>query len=255
MKQTFKKGVNVGAKAPVNLLEVLTDVPTKKWLLMFLGTGELGPADGSQITDLDNYGYQRFPTFETEFNIFVPQAVKGYIESDAVIQQYMLDTYGKDIEIVMIGHSLGARNVMEFSYAYQGIKAVPNVVGFIPIAGEMSWPLPTDWCTAEDKPIVAVCGDKDQAIWCGQSGKYVDAINSCPTRKNKAVLRTVKGKDHTSIMSWFFEPSRDAEGYKTIMGMFSKEQEVKDIEGKVVLRGSTVVAIFDNGQERTLNVL
>lgn len=217
---------------------------------MYLGTGELGPADGSQILDLDNYGYQKYPSFETEFNIFVPQAVKGYVESDAYVQQYLVNTYGSDIEILMCGHSLGAANVMEFSYGYNGIKAVPQVVGFMPVAGQMSWPLPTNWCDAVDKPIMAFAGDQDTAIWCGQSQKYVDAINSCATRKNKAVCRIIPGKNHTSIMDYVFTPDRNAEGYKFIMSCFSPE--VKENTGTVCYLDGKVVVKFSDGTVKEL---
>lgn len=251
MKYTFKKAEEIASGRKINLLEGLTDVPTNRILLIFLGTGELGPSDGSEIMDLDNYGYQRFPTFETEFNILVPQAARGYSpEVDPYIQDYILKKYGENIEIVMIGHSLGAQNVIEYTYSYQGIRPVKQVVGFIPISGQMSWPLPENWCNAIDKPIVAVTGDLDKAIWPGQSGKFIDAINSCPTRQNKAVLRVVPGENHTSIMSWFFKPDRSAEGYQTIMGMFSKDQQ--DIPGKIVFRNGGVVAIFENGSEKII---
>lgn len=255
MKYTFKKTEPIAPGRNINLLEGLTDVKTNRLLLMFLGTGELGPTDGSQIMDLDNYGYQKFPSFETEFNILVPQAAKGYSpEVDPYIQDYILRTYGEDVEIVMVGHSLGAQNVIEYTYSYQGIKPIKQIVGFIPIAGQMSWPLPLNWCDAVDKPIVAVTGDSDGAIWCGQSKKFVDAINSCTTRHNKAVYRLVQGKDHTSIMSWFFQPDRNAEGYQTIMGMFSKEQPI-DIPGEVVLRNGIPTIIFEDGTIKQINTI
>lgn len=251
MKYTFKKSEPIAAGKTINLLEGLTDVKTNRLLLMFLGTGELGPPDGSQIGDLDNYGYQKFPTFETEFNILVPQAWKGYgPEVDPYIQDYILRTYGEDVEIVMIGHSLGARNVMEYTYSYQGIKPVKQVVGFIPIAGEMSWPLPTDWCIVPEKNIVCFAGDKDTAVGCVQSQKFVDAVNSCVTRKNKAVARIIPGKDHSSIMSYFFDPDRNAEGYRTIMSCFTAKTQ--EIPGRLVLINGKVLAKFDDGTVREL---
>lgn len=251
MKYTFKKSEEIAPGRKINLLEGLTDVPTKRWILMFLGTGELGPSDGSEIMDLDNYGYQKFPTFETEFNILVPQAARGYSpEVDPYIQDYMLKKYGEDIEIVMIGHSLGAQNVIEYTYSYQGIRPVKQVVGFIPIAGQMSWPLPLNWCSATTRPIVAVTGENDKAIYPGQSSKFVDAINSCPDRITKAILRVVPGKGHTDIMSWFFQPDRNAEGYQTIMEMFSKEEQ--DVPGKIVLRNGQVIGIFGDGLEKII---
>lgn len=252
MKIEFKKSVDLGGKT-INLLEAIAEVKTKRWLLMFLGTGELGPADGSQILDLDNYGYQKFPAFETEFNILCPQAVRGYGELDPYIQDYMLRTYGQDIEIVICGHSLGARNTMEYSYGYNGIKSVPQVKGFMPVAGEMSWPLPTDWCVVPDVPIMGFAGDKDGAIFYGQTQKYIDAVNTCTTRTNKAVARIIPGQDHTSIMKYVFEPSRDAEGYKFIMSCFSPE--VQEIPGRIVLRTDGVFAKFDDGTERQLSTV
>lgn len=252
MKLEFKKGVDIGGKT-INLLETITAIKTKRWLLMYLGTGELGPADGSEILDLDNYGYQKFPSFETEFNIFCPQAVMGYGESDPYIQDYMLRTYGQDIEIVMCGHSLGARNVMEYSYSYNGIKPVKQVVGFMPVAGAMSWPLPEDWCIVPDVPIKVFHGENDKAIGYVQSEKYVTAVNSCTTRKNNAEMRLMSGLDHTSIMKYVFEPNREAEGYKFIMSCFSPETQ--EIPGNIVLRAGNVFAKFDDGTERQLSTV
>jgi hypothetical protein len=252
MTLTFKKSVDIGGRT-INLLETTTAVKTKRWLLMYLGTGELGPADGSQILDLDNYGYQKFPSFETDFNIFCPQAVRGYSESDALIQDYMKRTYGQDIEIVMCGHSLGARNVMEFSYGYNGIKADPCVKGFMPVAGEMSWPLPTDWCVVPDVPIMGFSGDKDTAIFYGQTQKYIDAVNSCTTRKNKAVARIIPGLNHGSIMDYVFRPDKTAEGYQFIMSCFSIE--TLEIPGRIVLRAGNVFAKFDDGTERQISTV
>jgi hypothetical protein len=255
MTLNFKKSVDIGGRA-INLLECITSVKTRRWLLMYLGTGELGPIDGSQILDLDNYGYQKYPTFETDFNIFVPQAVKGYSESDALIQAYMKRTYGQDIEIVMCGHSLGARNIMEFSYGYNGIKADPCVVGFMPVAGEMSYPLPTDWCVVPDVPIIAFHGEKDTAIGYVQSEKYVNGVNQCTARKNKAVLRVMPGLTHTGltgIMEYVFKPDKTAEGYQFIMSCFSPE--TLEIPGKVILRAGNVFAKFDDGTERQISTV
>jgi hypothetical protein len=250
MTLNYKKSLDIGGRT-INALEVLSNYKTNRWLLMFLGTGQLGPADASQILELDDYGYQKFPTFETEFNILCPQAVRGYSELDPYIQDYMLRTYGQDIEIVMIGHSLGARNVMEYSYSYNGIKPVPQVKGFIPVAGEMSWPLPVDWCIVPDVPIVGFAGDKDGAIFYGQTQKYIDNVNSCATRANKAVARIIPGQDHTSIMKYVFEPSREAEGYKTIMSCFTPEQ--KEIPGTIFLNeNGEVKARFEDGSTRTI---
>lgn len=250
MKPTFIKSLDIGGKA-INALEVLTEVPTKRWLLMYLGTGELGPADASQIGDLDNYGYQKYPSFETEFNIFAPQAVKSYSESDALIQEYMLKTYGRDIEIVMCGHSLGARNVMEFVNGYNGIKAVPQVIGFMPVAGEMSWPLPANWCDCADRPILAFHGRSDTAIGFVQSEKFVNSVNICMTRKYPAKVKIIDGLNHTSIMDYVFKPDREAEGYKFIMSCFTAEQ--KENTGRIVLLDDgTVQAIFEDGSTRTI---
>lgn len=249
MKLEFKKAVDIGGKT-INLLETLTTVKTRRWLLMYLGTGQLGPEDGSQILELDDYGYQKYPTFETEFNILCPQAVRGYSESDPYIQDYMLRTYGSDIEIVICGHSLGARNVMEYSYGYNGIKAVPQVKGFMPVAGEMSWPLPSDWCVVPDVPIMGFAGDKDGAIFYGQTQKYIDAVNSCTTRTNKAVARIIPGLDHTGIMKYVFEPSREAEGYKFIMSCFSPETQ--EIPGEVIKQGTRIFIKFTDGTEYEL---
>lgn len=252
MKLEFKKSVDIGGRT-INLLETLTTAKTRRWLLMYLGTGQLGPADGSQILELDDYGYQKSPTFETEFNILCPQAVKGYGESDPYIQDYMLRTYGSDIEIVMCGHSLGARNVMEYSYGYNGIKTVPQIKGFMPVAGEMSWPLPVDWCVVPDVPIMGFAGDKDGAIFYGQTQKYIDNVNTCTTRTNKAVARIIPGLDHTGIMKYVFEPNREAEGYKFIMSCFSPE--VAENYGLITLRDGKVMAIFEDGTVKELGVI
>lgn len=253
MKYEFKKSVDIGGKT-INLLEGRTDIPTKRWLLIFLGWSQKGPADGSQILDLDDYGYQKYPTFETEFNIMCPQAVNTYNESDPFIQQYMVRTYGEDIQIFMAGHSFGARNIMEFVNGYGGNLPIKQVVGFMPVAGEMSYPLPVDPCTCADKPIFAYHGENDGAIGTVQSKKFVDLVNSCPTRVNKAVLRIVPGQDHTSIMKYVFAPGRDAEGYKTIMSCFSPEIK-EDIPGRLVLRDGKPFAIFENGTEQQLSTV
>ena len=246
MKYEFKKSVDIGGKV-INLLEGKTEVPTKCWLLIFLGWGQKGPADGSQISDLDDFGYQKFPLFETEFNIMCPQAVETYNESDPFIQQYMLRTYGEDIQIFMAGHSFGGRNIMEYVNGYGGNLPVKQVVGFMPIAGEMSYPLPVDPCTCADRPIFAYHGENDYTIRPVQSKKLVDLVNSCPTRVHKAELRVIPGVDHTGIMKYVFEPSRDAEGYKTIMSCFSPETQ--EIPGQVLKEGTRIFIRFTDGTE------
>lgn len=261
MKYTLKHNVKIGPRE-VDLLEGLTDTPCKKWLLMFFGTGGLGPTDGSQINDMYSGGYQKYPLFETEFNILAPQANKSYNEFDPYIEQWMKDTYGQDIEIVLTGHSLGSRNVMEYVNGYNGVKAGGNVVGAVAIAGEMSYPLPVDPCTCVDIPVFAFHGDQDGptpefprrcCISPVQSAKFVNLLNSCPTRKNKAVLRIIPGADHGSIMKYVFEPSRDAEGYKTIMSCFAPE--ALEIPGRLVLRDGKPFAIFENGTEQQLSTV
>jgi hypothetical protein len=251
MKYEFKKAVDIGGKT-INLLEGRTDVPTKRWLLIFLGWGQKGPADGSEIYDLDDYGYQKFPWFEPEFNIMCPQAVQTYNESDPYIQEYMLRTYGDDIQIFIAGHSFGARNTMEYVNGYGGNIPVKQVVGFMPVAGEMSYPLP-DPCACADKPIFAYHGESDGAIGYWKSKTFVDFVNSCPTRVNKAEFRLMPGQDHTSIMKYVFEPSRDAEGYKTIMSCFAPE--ALEIPGRIILRTDGVFVKFDDGTEQQLSTV
>lgn len=252
MKYEFKKAVDIGGRV-INLLEGKTEIPTKRWLLMFLGWGQKGPADGSEIFDLDDYGYQKFPWFETEFNILAPQAVETYNESDPYIQDYMLRTYGEDIQIFMAGHSFGARNIMEYVNGYGGNLPVKQVVGFMPVAGEMSYPLPVDPCTCADKPIFAYHGQNDKAIGTVQSSKFVELVNKCPSRAHKAELRIVPGMGHTDIMKYVFEPSRDAEGYKTIMSCFAPE--ALEIPGRIILRTDGVFVKFDDGTEQQLSTV
>ena len=251
MKYEFKKSVDIGGRT-INLLEGIAAIKTNRWLLMYLGTGEgLGPADGSEILDLDNRGYQKYTTFETDFNIMAPQAVKGYSESDALIQDYMKRTYGQDIEIVMCGHSLGARNTMEFSYGYNGIKADPCVVGFMPVAGSISYPVPEDWCTAADKPIMAFHGENDGAIGKAQTINYVTFLNTCATRQHKAVARIIPGLDHNKIMEYVFKPDKTAEGYQFIMSCFSPDK--KETRGTIFLNeNGEVRARFEDGSTRTI---
>jgi hypothetical protein len=227
---------------PFNALEVKPNKATKKWLLMFLGSGELGPEDASQIGDLDNYGYQRNLGFETDFNILVPQAVKGYNEFEFTILPWMVKTYGEDIEIVLTGHSLGARQVMEYVNRYRGLDIVPQVKGFMPVAGEMSGPYPTDPCTCVDLPILAVHGDKDSAINKVQSEKFVKLVNSCATRKHKALLKIVPGASHGSVMSEVFKYDRTSEYYQFIMSCWSKEKE--PVKCEAILDEANGIATF-----------
>ena len=129
---------NVGGKS-VNMVEFKTSQASKKWLLMFFGSGERGPADGSQIRDMYNYGYQKTGAsikFEPEFNILCPQAVASYSEFDAEIFNWMFKRYGQDIEIVITGHSLGGREVMDLINRYRGKSLPVQVVGFVSVAGD-----------------------------------------------------------------------------------------------------------------------
>jgi len=228
---------------PFNSLEVKPIKATKRWLLQFLGTGELGPADASQIGDLDNYGYQRNLGFETDFNIFVPQAVVGYSEFESTILPWMVKTYGEDIEIVITGHSLGARQTMEYVNKYRGLAIVPQVKGFMPVAGEMSGPYQADPCANVDLPTLAVHGANDTTIGPIQSKKFVDLLNACPTRKYKAVLDIVPGATHTSVMSEVFKYDRTSKYYQFILSCFSPEK-VQPIECTATLDETNGTATF-----------
>lgn len=205
---------------PFNALEVKPEKPTNKWLLMFYGTGQLGPADGSQIGEMDDSGFQRNLGFETEFNILSPQAVGGYSEFEFTILPWMVKTYGPDIEIVLTGHSLGARQVMEFVNRYRGLDIIPQVKGFMPIAGEMSGPYALP-CASVDLPTLAVHGDKDTSIGMIQSKKFVDLLNKCPERKFKAELDIVLGANHGSVLGVVFAFNKETKYYRFIMSCFS----------------------------------
>lgn len=212
--QPIQRFINpvLGSK-PVWMLEQRTKEPSNKWMLIFLGSGEVGPADGSQKNDLLKYGYQKYKTFEPEWNILAPQAVTSYSEFDKLILPWMVKTYGEDIEIIIVGHSLGSRKVIEYATKYKGLTLVPQVVALVPIAGAISGSTPI-WCQTYDVPTQAVHGDADAAIGWVQSKKFVDGENSCHTRKNKSVLNVQKGLSHTSVMDYVFKPDRNSEMYK-----------------------------------------
>jgi hypothetical protein len=213
---------------PFNGLEVRPEKATKKWLLMFGGTGWLGPSGASEIGDLDDGGYQRNLGFETEFNILSPQATreKGYAEFEHTILPWMVKTYGEDIEIVMTGHSLGGRQVMEYVERYRGLEIVPQVKGFMPIAGEMSGPYPFP-CDCVDLPVLAVHGALDTTINKVQSQKFAELLNRCPTRKHAAVLDIVQGANHGSVMNVVFAYDRTSKYYQFIMSCFSREATIE----------------------------
>lgn len=228
---------------PFNGLEVRPDKPTKKWLLMYGGTGWLGPGDGAEISDLDNDGYQKNLGFETEFNILAPQATreKGYAEFEHTILPWMVTTYGTDIEIVITGHSLGARQTMEYIERYRGLAIVPQVRGFMPIAGELSGPYPLP-CDCVDLPILAVHGALDTTIGPIQSRKLVELVNKCTTRRHTAELDIVAGANHGSVLGVVFRYDRTSKYYQFIMSCFSKDAEV--IECLALLDETNMKATF-----------
>lgn len=230
----------------VDMMEFTTNEPSKKWLLMFFGTGELGPADGSQLHEMDNYGYQKSIGFEPEWNILAPQAEKTYTEFDFGIVDWMLKQYGEDIEIVITGHSLGARKVMDLINHYGGKDYLPKqVVGFVAVAGEMSGPYP-DPAQAEDIPGFVFHGKLDGAISYWQSIKFVESFTKVVAtgiRKNKPVLRIIDGLGHTNIMTYVFMPSREAEGYTAIKSMFTWD-DYKAIECTALLDERNMKATF-----------
>lgn len=212
------------ATQPFNALEVKTTVPTNRWLLMTLGTGQLGPADGSQITELDDYGYHRNLGFETDFNIFVPQAVNSYGEFEKTIFDYMINRYGQSVQILPIGHSLGARQVIEWITKYQNNTVPPQVKGFMPIAGAISGSTPI-WSNCYDLPVLGVHGELDTAISFYQTRKLILGLNSWPDRIHKAQFKLVPGATHNSIMSEVFKYDKNTEYYKFIMSCWEPEVE------------------------------
>lgn len=231
----------------VDMMEFTTEKPCKRWLLMFLGTGQLGPADASQLHEMDDYGYQRNLSFECDFNILAPQAQHGYSEFEFTILHWMLATYGNDIEIFLTGHSLGARQVMEYINRYRGLDVVPQVVGAMPVAGEMSGPYPTDPCTCVDIPVMAVHGDKDSAISYYQSKKFVDLLVKCVNRENTPILKIVPGASHSGVMSEVFKFDKESEYYRFIMSCWSKE-EYHPIECPATLDEKNQMATFHTEQ-------
>jgi dienelactone hydrolase len=212
---------------PFNALEARPVKATNKWLLMFFGTGELGPADAREISDLDNAGYQKNLGFETEFNILAPQATreKGYAEFEHTVLPWMISTYGTDIEIFITGHSLGGRQVMEYVNKYRGLEIVKQVVGFMPIAGEMSGPYPEDPCTCVDLPVMAVHGGLDTTINKVQSEKFANLLNKCVSRQNKAILDIVPGANHGSVLNTVFQYDKNSKYYQFIMSCFTDPSE------------------------------
>lgn len=237
---------NVGGR-PVDMVEFTYETSDpKKWLLMFFGTGELGPADGSQLHEMDNYGYQKTPSFNPEWNILAPQAQKTYSEFDFAIFDWMKAQYGDDIQIVIVGHSLGARRVMDLVNHYGGTDKLPeNVVGFISVAGEMSGAYP-DPAQAEDIPGYVFHGRLDTAISFWQSIKFVDSFKTpvlCGQRKNMPVLRIIDGQGHINIMTYVYMPSREAEGYQAIRSLF-KWDDYTPIECTAILDERNLKAVF-----------
>jgi pimeloyl-ACP methyl ester carboxylesterase len=230
MNIELKHNQLIGGRS-VDLLKYTTIKPTNKWMWFLPGTGELGPADGSQIGDMLKYGYQRFPGFETEFNVLAAQANTSYSEFDQTILPWMENELGAD-QILIVGHSLGARKVIELVTKYKGRKVTDKVVGFVPIAGAISGSTPI-WSDCYDLPVTAFHGELDNDIGWVQSDKFIKGLNSYTERKHKAVFRKIPAYNHTSIMNYVFTPSVEHEGYKTFRGMFNWSSAVVDCQAQL----------------------
>jgi predicted esterase len=247
MKTEFLHDQMIGTR-PVDLLKV-TGKPTSNCMLFFHGTGQLGPSDGSQIEELDDYGYQKFASiFECDFDIIAPQAQKSYSEFDENIIDYLISLgYSK---IFIAGFSLGGQETMGWIMKYNKRDGKGKIVGFLPVAGQMLWPLIENACEAVDMPVMAVHGDSDTAIGWTQSSNLIKLLKSCPTRKSPAVLRLVPGLGHTQTANWAFTPDKNHEVYKFIMSCFTPK--IKEILGRLVLEDGKVIVKFDNGTSEEL---
>lgn len=247
MKSEFLDNQRIGTR-DVDLLRV-TGKQTDRCMLFYHGTGQLGPIDGSQIQELDDYGYQKFASiFECDFDIVAPQAYKSYSEFDEGIIEY-LTSLGYN-QIFMAGFSLGAQEVIKWIMKYDGRDTKGKVVGFLPVAGIMSWPLLVNPCDAVEAPVMAVHGDADTAIGWAQSDSMIKFLKRCTTRKSPVVLRLVPGLGHTQTANWAFTPDKNHEVYKFIMSCFSPETQ--EIPGQVLKEGTRIFVKFTDGTEYEL---
>lgn len=148
--------------------------------------------------------------------------------------------------------------------------------GFFMFAGQA--PMPTDPCAFPDRYVFMVHATGDTAIKVDNSFTMMRLINSCEVRKNKVFsnyyqrwtspvsywpqempsdainkLFVIPGGSHSTswneAYNWRGPVGTAGYEFRKWIETISVPKEVKDIPGKLLLRGSQVIGVFENGQE------
>lgn len=220
MKRTpFIQQPMMGVKR--NWIEYEAVTPSPFWCIWFMGMTEItGPADGSQLGELEKYGpgFHAKNGFDYPFNLIIPQGVKSIGEFMGILLEYLQQEKGcTEGQVFMWGHSRGGREVDNYLSGFQGRKTLGLVKFFIPIAGQYTADAAFTFCGCVDAPVLCVHSKADQAIAFIYSEQLVNGLNRCPGRKHIARLEQLGTLNHMETAYWATSTADDNPVYKFIL--------------------------------------
>jgi predicted peptidase len=157
-------------------------VPSKNYLIFLHGKGEVGPADGSNLSAVSKLGYTKHATsgFEFPFNIIAPQAVTSFNLIKKFFPGFVKMKYKADT-IIVTGLSMGGIGTfdMKFYDDLNLVYAIAPVCGGHPSSNASKFPEMPGW---------AFHGENDTIVRYTQSKNFVDAYNNTHTSEFKYTL-------------------------------------------------------------------
>lgn len=181
--------------------------PSSNWIIWLHGMGETGPADGSELNDVEKLpGFPKFAkgvrpgettergTIEYPFNIYAVQTESSYSFEKAALATY-LAAKKKAAKLGMVGISMGGFGVMEslfdFYDLYNNIDFAINCCGSVDVAKTNR---------VRNVPILWWHGDKDTVVKYSDpvKGGAVEASNALKSQGKPVEFITLPGVGHNA---------------------------------------------------------
>lgn len=191
--------------------------PSNNWIIWLHGMGETGPADGSQLNEVEKLpGFPKFAkgvrpgesvergTIEYPFNIYAVQTESSYSFEKAALATYLAGKK-KAAKLGMIGISMGGFGVMEslfdFYDLYNNIDFAINCCGSVDVAKTNR---------VRNVPLLWWHGDKDTVVKYSDPVRgAVEASNALKAQGKPVEFITLPGVGHNAWDKAFTQAPND----------------------------------------------
>jgi predicted peptidase len=222
----MKISKSIGDKFPY--MHYQSETPNKNLVIVIHGLGEVGSADGSSLSRVEQpntYAKHASNGVEFPFNIIAPQ-LAGWNPVDMVTFINQVSKKHGYTKVFITGLSGGGEitwKMLDPAYTF-----IPEIAGIAPVSGKWREGI-AKACTLRDVPIYAWHNIGDTIMpWSKERGGeelLIDALMKCTNRKIKPITEIMASSSHDA---WTKAYEVGGKLQKFIEGLFGNPEVIKD---------------------------